>query len=169
MPAECLPVEGNPRGRLSYTITNESSGAKIEVLLKAKAFRIVKIARFSKTGHLDSLVFPFKYHILAFDTTSPQQSLTNCSQIERDFIVSFQMIWHMFPTPSVTTAKVIQLTSHPWNNVLGTMTSRMRGVSSRSCQGGGTRAQVPVPTLRSWFLSWMMGVAWCGHATFCGQ
>lgn len=71
MPAECLPVEGKPRGRLSYTITNEASGAKVEVLLKAKAFRIVKIARFSKTGYLDSLAFPCNYHTLAFNTVGP--------------------------------------------------------------------------------------------------
>ena len=51
MPKECLPVEGKPRGRLSYTITS-SSGAKVEVLLKAKAFRIIKMAVFSRTGHL---------------------------------------------------------------------------------------------------------------------
>ena len=53
MPKECLPVDGKPRGRLSYTITS-SSGAKVEVLLKAKAFRIVKIAVVSRAGHLES-------------------------------------------------------------------------------------------------------------------
>ena len=74
MPAECLPVEGKPRGRLSYTITDEASGAKVEVLLKARAFRIVKIARFSKKGYLVSFVFPCNSrfeHILVFNTFPP--------------------------------------------------------------------------------------------------
>ena len=52
MPNECLPVPGKPRGRLSYTISNDASGAKIEVLLKSRAFRIVKIAVHSRTGDL---------------------------------------------------------------------------------------------------------------------
>ena len=51
MPEECLPV-GTKRGKLSYTIYNEASGAKVEVLLKAKAFRVVKIARFDRNGGL---------------------------------------------------------------------------------------------------------------------
>ena len=41
MPAECLPK--GKRGRLSYTIHNEASGARVEVLLKGKAFRVVKL------------------------------------------------------------------------------------------------------------------------------
>ena len=49
MPHECLP--GKSRGRLSYTICNDCTGAKVEVLLKQRAFRISKIARFTKTGH----------------------------------------------------------------------------------------------------------------------
>jgi len=52
MPAECCPDPGKPRGRLSYTITNEASGAKVEVLLKARAFRIVRLAILSRTGGL---------------------------------------------------------------------------------------------------------------------
>lgn len=42
MPAECLPTTTR-KGRFSYTI-QQQGGAKIEVLLKAKAFRIVKVA-----------------------------------------------------------------------------------------------------------------------------
>lgn len=52
MPKECMPVEGKKRGRLSYTIEDGSSGAKVEVLLKGKAFRIVKISVTSPTGSL---------------------------------------------------------------------------------------------------------------------
>ena len=59
MPDECLPVPGKPRGRLSYTITNDASGAKVEVLLKAKAFRIVRVAILSPTGDLD--ISNFRY------------------------------------------------------------------------------------------------------------
>ena len=51
MPEECLPCDGK-RGRLSYTIYNEASGAKVEVLLKGRAFRISKLARFDKKGYL---------------------------------------------------------------------------------------------------------------------
>ena len=51
MPEECLPV-GTKRGRLSYTIYNEATGAKVEVLLKGKAFRISKIALFDRNGGL---------------------------------------------------------------------------------------------------------------------
>ena len=56
MPEECLPHDGK-RGRLSYTISNEASGAKVEVLLKGRAFRISKLARFDKTGYLASIPF----------------------------------------------------------------------------------------------------------------
>ena len=52
MPDECLPDPGKTRGRLSYTTTNEASGAKVEVLLKARAFRIVRLAILSTTGGL---------------------------------------------------------------------------------------------------------------------
>lgn len=41
MPSGALP-QGPRKGRLSYTVSS-SNGAKIEVLLKGKAFRIVKI------------------------------------------------------------------------------------------------------------------------------
>ncbi len=53
MPEECLPIPDKPRGRLSYTINNASSGARVEVLLKARAFRIVKMAVHSPTGVLN--------------------------------------------------------------------------------------------------------------------
>ena len=52
MPMECMPVEGKKRGRLSYTIEDGKSGAKVEVLLKGKAFRIVKISVISPNGSL---------------------------------------------------------------------------------------------------------------------
>ena len=55
MPEECFPV-GTKRGRLSYTIYNEASGAKVEVLLKAKAFRVVKIGLFDKNGGLGTCI-----------------------------------------------------------------------------------------------------------------
>ncbi len=47
-----MPVEGKKRGRLSYTIENAKTGAKIEVLLKGKAFRIVRIAVVKPNGAL---------------------------------------------------------------------------------------------------------------------
>ena len=52
MPEECKPMEGKKRGQLSYTIENAKTGAKIEVLLKGKAFRIVRIAVLKPTGAL---------------------------------------------------------------------------------------------------------------------
>ena len=61
MPDECLPVPGKPRGRLSYTISNDASGAKVEVLLKARAFRIVRVAIMSPTGDLDTSNFIYIY------------------------------------------------------------------------------------------------------------
>ena len=57
MPSECLPVEGQKRGRLSYTITNAPTGAKVEVLLKAKAFRVVKMAPFDKNGYSEHDIY----------------------------------------------------------------------------------------------------------------
>ena len=41
MPTDALP-QGVRKGRLSYTVTSAETGAKIEVLLKQKAFRIVR-------------------------------------------------------------------------------------------------------------------------------
>ncbi len=40
---ECAVPQSYRKGRLSYTIIAPSSGAKIEVLLKQKAFRITKV------------------------------------------------------------------------------------------------------------------------------
>ena len=42
MPQMALP-QGFRKGRLSYTIASSTTGAKLEVLLKQKAFRIVAI------------------------------------------------------------------------------------------------------------------------------
>ncbi len=39
MPQLALP-QGFRKGRLSYTVTSHATGAKVEVLLKQKAFRI---------------------------------------------------------------------------------------------------------------------------------
>eukprot|EP00438_Fugacium_kawagutii_P030696 Skav213050 [mRNA] locus=scaffold364:31684:34669:+ [translate_table: standard] len=50
MPAECLPPNESKRGRLSYTISNDASGARVEVLLKARAFRVVKMSPFDQHG-----------------------------------------------------------------------------------------------------------------------
>ena len=47
MPAEAHPQSAK-RGRLSYTLTSSRTGAKIEVLLKQKAFRISKIGQDSE-------------------------------------------------------------------------------------------------------------------------
>ena len=41
MPIEALP-QGPRKGKLSYTVSSPETGAKVEVLLKQKAFRIVK-------------------------------------------------------------------------------------------------------------------------------
>lgn len=53
MPQECMPHDEQKRGRLSYTISNDASGAKVEVLLKGRAFRIVRMAPFDKDGYLE--------------------------------------------------------------------------------------------------------------------
>lgn len=42
MPTDALP-QGVRKGKLSYTVTSAESGAKVEVLLKQKAFRVVKL------------------------------------------------------------------------------------------------------------------------------
>lgn len=42
MPEEAMP-QGPRKGRLSYTVTNATTGAKVEVLLKQRAFRLVKV------------------------------------------------------------------------------------------------------------------------------
>ena len=51
MPAELLP-SGKRRGRLSYTVEDKASGAKIEVLLKHHAFRVVRCAEKTPSGIL---------------------------------------------------------------------------------------------------------------------
>ena len=48
MPEECMPPE--KRGKLSYTIQNSKTAAKVEVLLKHKAFRVVKISVVDHNG-----------------------------------------------------------------------------------------------------------------------
>jgi len=76
MPDECLPIPGKPRGRLSYTINNEPSGAKVEVLLKAQAFRIVKLALHDRAGFLAK--FSLKNHpsnIWSLDHIQPPERL----------------------------------------------------------------------------------------------
>jgi len=50
MPEHALP-QGYRKGRLSYTICSSSTKARVEVLLKQKAFRIVKIGE--KDGYWD--------------------------------------------------------------------------------------------------------------------
>ena len=56
MPAECLPTSVK-RGKLSYTIDNmPKSTAKVEVLLKKQAFRIVKISVLDPKGNLSGLL-----------------------------------------------------------------------------------------------------------------
>ncbi len=52
MPERALP-QSFRKGRLSYTIIAPSSGAKIEVLLKQKAFRITKVGE--ENGKLEIL------------------------------------------------------------------------------------------------------------------
>lgn len=42
MPA-CAYPQAYRKGRLSYTICSSATGAKVECLLKAKAFRILKV------------------------------------------------------------------------------------------------------------------------------
>ncbi|CAL1166175.1 unnamed protein product [Cladocopium goreaui] len=48
MPEECMPPE--KRGKLSYTIQNSKTAAKVEVLLKHKAFHVVKISVVDHNG-----------------------------------------------------------------------------------------------------------------------
>ena len=50
MPEECMPPA--KRGKLSYTIQNSKTAAKVEVLLKHQAFRVVKIAVVDPNGTL---------------------------------------------------------------------------------------------------------------------
>ncbi|CAL1128775.1 unnamed protein product [Cladocopium goreaui] len=50
MPEHALP-QGYRKGRLSYTISSPTSKARVEVLLKQRAFRIVKIGE--KDGYWD--------------------------------------------------------------------------------------------------------------------
>ena len=52
---EAMP-QMEKRGRLSYTITSSRTKARVEVLLKGKAFRIVKMG----VGADGFLVFQFK-------------------------------------------------------------------------------------------------------------
>ena len=56
MPKEALP-QHQRKGKLSYTVTSPETGAKIEVLLKGRAFRITKVG--SHNGHL-MWVFSFQ-------------------------------------------------------------------------------------------------------------
>ena len=42
MPA-CARPQGYRKGRLSYTICSPTTKARVEVLLKGKAFRVVKV------------------------------------------------------------------------------------------------------------------------------
>lgn len=58
MPTEALP-QGARKGRLSYTVTSPSTGAKVEVLLKQRAFRISRVG--AKNGRFElnkTNVFP---------------------------------------------------------------------------------------------------------------
>ena len=52
MPADALPAAGKKRGKLSYTIEDPGSVAKVEVLLKHQAFRVVRVAEASPSGSL---------------------------------------------------------------------------------------------------------------------
>ena len=52
MPAECFPP--GKRGKLSYTINDPVSSARVEVLLKGRAFRLIKLG-VSENGFLDNL------------------------------------------------------------------------------------------------------------------
>ena len=54
-----MPAKGKKRGRLSYTIDNPSTGAKVEVLLKGKAFRIIKMSVVDQNGIPTSLILYF--------------------------------------------------------------------------------------------------------------
>ena len=49
MPESAKP-HATRKGRLSYTVTSPTTGAKVEVLIKGKAFRIIKMG--SKDGSL---------------------------------------------------------------------------------------------------------------------
>ena len=55
MPAELLP-SGKRRGRLPYTVQDQASGAKIEVLLKHRAFRVVCCAEKTPSGILPNYI-----------------------------------------------------------------------------------------------------------------
>ena len=153
MPAECLPLEGQKRGRLSYTITNSSTGAKVEVLLKAKAFRIVKMAPFDKDGYLEHILiciyvygclFPCTWKILQYNS----------------MVIHWCYFWNKsWRTPVLGNPKQLHAEDIPFqfpasSNALGTMTSEAHGTPSRTSAGGAQDANLPAAWVSfEWWLA----------------
>lgn len=140
MPSECLPVEGQKRGRLSYTITNASTGAKVEVLLKAKAFRIVKMAPFDKDGYLEYDVW------ICFPRYLKKQQY-------KSLVFHWSESWctPCLGNPKWLHAEDIPFQYPPSSNALGTMTSKAHGTPSRTYAGGAQDASY---LLRGSSLDW---------------
>ena len=59
MPEEALPTRGR-KGKLSYTVSSENE-AKVEVLLKGRAFRIIRMGKVD--GLLDEKLVACKLDI----------------------------------------------------------------------------------------------------------
>ena len=75
MPSDALP-QSIRKGKLSYTVTSPHTGAKVEVHLKGKAFRIIKVG--TKDGCLVSTNLEF------YSLGQPSER-----DLERDFEIDF--------------------------------------------------------------------------------
>ena len=150
MPACALP-QSFRKGKLSYTISSTNTKARIEVLLKQRAFRIVKIGE--KDGcygqeqngfkgfvlplkvlgwisYLPIIIFWFKkrQHWNSDSTQSPDfYLLLTCMSVPAFIYFSISKIWipHMTPLCFPKDSKCAR--SHLWHRDLGWETFRSLG------------------------------------------
>ena len=63
MPHEALP-QHHRKGKLTYTVTSAETGAKVEVHLKGKAFRVIKVG--TRNGFSDLRTLGSNFEFVAF-------------------------------------------------------------------------------------------------------
>ena len=92
MPEHALP-QGYRKGRLSYTISSPTSKARVEVLLKQRAFRIVKIGE--KDGYWDHWLLWLCFNSFAMNIVYPNDGCRSIYSKSREVLKdnSIQHFW----------------------------------------------------------------------------
>ena len=107
MPQMALP-QGFRKGRLSYTVTSSTTGAKIEVLLKQKAFRIQAIGEHDGPWSISKFVSVYIYTTWYWlPDTDPKQNVSSYGSSDHPFlptsvsstIVFFSEVSHLLRCP----------------------------------------------------------------------